>query len=87
MTAEARAPRAATSAAGAPGTEGTARAATVRAARAVRWYVRALMGDGDYERYVAYLRRAHPDAEVPTEKEFWCRRWAEQEANPGARCC
>jgi uncharacterized short protein YbdD (DUF466 family) len=65
----------------------TALAAAGRAARAVRWYVRTLMGDGDYERYVAHVRRTHPGADVPTEKEFWCRRWAEQDANPGARCC
>ncbi|KAE8764572.1 YbdD/YjiX family protein [Georgenia thermotolerans] len=62
-------------------------AALARAARGVRWYVTTLMGDRDYECYVAHLRRAHPDAPVPTEKEFWRQRWAEQDANPGARCC
>jgi uncharacterized short protein YbdD (DUF466 family) len=71
-----------------PGTgAGTPGAALARAARGVRWYVTTLMGDRDYERYVAHLRREHPDASVPTEKEFWRERWAEQEANPGARCC
>ena len=62
-------------------------AALVRAVRGVRWYVTTLMGDRDYERYVAHLRREHPDAGVPTEKEFWRQRWAEQDANPGPRCC
>ncbi len=62
-------------------------AALARAARGVRWYVTTLMGDRDYERYVAHLRREHPDARVPTEKEFWRQRWAEQDAHPGARCC
>lgn len=53
----------------------------------VRWYVTTIMGDRDYERYVAHLTRRHPDAPVPSEKEYWRRRWAEQDADPGARCC
>ncbi|TRW44630.1 YbdD/YjiX family protein [Georgenia yuyongxinii] len=58
-----------------------------RGVRAVHWYVSSVMGDKDYERFVAHRRRVHPAASVPTEKEFWRRRWAELDANPGARCC
>ncbi|MDR7329187.1 uncharacterized short protein YbdD (DUF466 family) [Corynebacterium guangdongense] len=53
----------------------------------MRWYVGELMGDHAYARYVEHLRRHHPDAEVPTEREYWRARYAEQDANPGARCC
>ncbi len=62
-------------------------AGLARGARAVHWYVTTVMGDRDYERFVAHQRRAHPGAPVPSEKEFWRLRWAEQDANPGARCC
>ena len=69
--------------------DGTARAGALvlRSARAVRWYVREVMGDAKYERYVRHLRAVHPDAPVPTEREFWRQHYAEQEASPGTRCC
>ena len=57
------------------------------AARAVRWWTGSLMGDHDYARYVEHLRRAHPDAEVPSEREYWKARHAAADANPGVRCC
>ena len=59
----------------------------VNAVRSVRWYVGELMGDHAYARYVEHLNRHHPSAEVPTEREYWKARYAEQDANPGARCC
>ncbi|MFH5823982.1 YbdD/YjiX family protein [Georgenia sp. AZ-5] len=62
-------------------------AALGRGLRAVRWYVTTVMGDHDYARYAAHRRRVHPDAPVVSEKEFWRRRWAEQDADPAARCC
>lgn len=55
--------------------------------RAVRWYVSGVLGESDYERYVAHLRRHHAGAAVPTVSEYWRARYAEQDANPGARCC
>ncbi|WP_205739819.1 YbdD/YjiX family protein [Georgenia sp. SYP-B2076] len=64
-----------------------ASSAAGRALGAVRWYITTVMGDHDYARFVAHQQRVHPGAPVPTEKEFWRRRWAEQDANPGARCC
>ncbi|MFE6995967.1 YbdD/YjiX family protein [Microbacterium sp. NPDC057659] len=60
----------------------------VRAALSgIRWYFTALMGDRAYADFVAHQRRHHPDAAVPTERQFWCDRMAEQDRNPGARCC
>lgn len=53
----------------------------------IRWYLGAVMGEQDYPRYVAHLKAAHPGAPIPTEREFWRARWAEQDASPGARCC
>lgn len=58
-----------------------------RAWRAVSWYVRGVLGESDYERFVAHQRRRHPGAAVPSRAEFWRERYAAQDANPGARCC
>lgn len=55
--------------------------------RTLGWYVRELMGDNDYARYVAHLSRHHPEREAPSEREYWRSRYAAQDANPGARCC
>lgn len=63
------------------------RAGFADAWRGVRWYVGGVMGDTDYARYVAHVRRHHPGAAVPSEREYWRARYAEQDANPGARCC
>ena len=56
-------------------------------AKAVRWWVTNLMGDRSYDVYVAHQRRHHPQAEVLSEKDFWRAKYADQDANPGARCC
>lgn len=64
-----------------------AAAALARAGRAIRWYMSSLMGDSAYATYVAHQRRHHPDAPVPTEREFWRQRMDDQDRNPGARCC
>lgn len=58
-----------------------------RAWRAVSSYVTAVMGDQDYARHVAHLRRTDPGARVPTVGEYWRARYASQDANPGSRCC
>lgn len=55
--------------------------------RGVLWWVRSVMGDLDYERYVEHARRHHADAPIMSEREFWRRRHAAADANPGARCC
>ncbi len=68
--------------------DGDARVSSLRRGwRALTWYVTGVLGESDYQRYVAHLRRVHPDAAVPTVREFWRDRYAAQDANPGARCC
>lgn len=57
------------------------------AARGVRWWISSVMGDNAYPRYVEHLARNHPDAPVPSEREYWRERHAAADANPGARCC
>lgn len=54
---------------------------------AVYNYMTAMMGGNSYAIYCQHLREHHPDKKLPTESEFWRERWAEQDRNPGARCC
>ncbi len=51
------------------------------------WWITSVMGDKDYEHYLAHMRRVHPDEPVPSERQFWRDRYAEADAHPGARCC
>jgi uncharacterized short protein YbdD (DUF466 family) len=62
-------------------------AALTRGWRAVRWYVREVVGENDYEKYVAHLARAHPGRKPPTRREFERAKTDRMEANPRARCC
>ncbi|WP_394281887.1 YbdD/YjiX family protein [Corynebacterium sp.] len=61
--------------------------ALVKATASISWYFKELMGDNDYKKYCAHLATHHPGTEVPSEREYWKRRWAHQEANPQGRCC
>ncbi|MBT2417518.1 YbdD/YjiX family protein [Streptomyces sp. ISL-22] len=60
-----------------------------RVLRGVRWYVRELTDESAYDRYVAHLRREHPDARVPSRRDFERMRTDRQEQDPrqGLRCC
>ncbi|WP_427920063.1 YbdD/YjiX family protein [Streptomyces sp. cg40] len=60
-----------------------------RATSGVLWYVRELTDETAYDRYVAHVRRDHPDAEVPNRRDFERMRTDRQEADPrqGFRCC
>lgn len=58
-----------------------------RTAGVLRWYFRGITGADAYERYVAHLQRTHPDAEIPSEKQFWRDKYAEMDRNPKSRCC
>jgi uncharacterized short protein YbdD (DUF466 family) len=63
---------------------------TARLRRAVTgtlWYVREVMGENAYERYLAHQRRDHPDDQVLSRREFECRRMDRMEIGPGQRCC
>ncbi|MDF2989582.1 MAG: putative small protein [Microbacterium sp.] len=62
-------------------------ASLARVGRGIRWYVTTLMGDRAYDVYVAHHRAHHPDDAPLTERQFWRQRAAEQDRNPGARCC
>ena len=70
-----------------PGAPLTGPAGLAGAWRGLRWWVGSVLGDTAYARYVEHLRRTHPQAPVPTEREYWRQRYAEQDARPGARCC
>ncbi len=56
-------------------------------ARQISWDWSSLMGDTHSRRYTEHLARRHPDAPVPTEREYWRMRHAATEANPQSRCC
>lgn len=53
----------------------------------VRWYLREVSGEGDYDRYVAHARVHHQDAPTPSRREFERRKAKMREANPTVRCC
>jgi len=55
--------------------------------RAFVWYVKAVMGDSDYERYVEHLAVHHPEGPVPTVKEYWRERYRRESCEPVSRCC
>lgn len=59
----------------------------VTIARNVWWYMGELVGDHDYEKYVAHMQANHPGCEIPSKKQFWRDRYRDQDANPGTRCC
>jgi len=56
-------------------------------ARGVRWYVRGVMGEDAYDKYLEHARGQHEGAQVMTEREFWRDRTDRQDANPEGRCC
>ncbi|KAA0923250.1 MULTISPECIES: YbdD/YjiX family protein [unclassified Rhodococcus (in: high G+C Gram-positive bacteria)] len=55
--------------------------------RGLWWWITSVMGDHDYDRYVAHLARHHPGQQPPTVRQYWKDRHAEADRNPGARCC
>jgi len=60
--------------------------ARLRAAgRGLHWYVTTLLGDHDYDRYVAHLARMHPETEPEGLREYWRSRHADSAVQ--ARCC
>jgi uncharacterized short protein YbdD (DUF466 family) len=58
-----------------------------RSSDAVRWYVGAMMGDSDYQRYLAHHRAHHPTDVPMTERDYWRTRYRDQDRNPQGRCC
>ena len=55
--------------------------------RAVRWYLRELTGEAEYDRYCERYQRHHPLAPLPTRREYQVLRTRHREAHPQGRCC
>lgn len=58
--------------------------------RGVRWFVRALLGEDAYERYLEHQAthgRGPGDPGVLSEREFWRDRTDRQDRSPQGRCC
>jgi uncharacterized short protein YbdD (DUF466 family) len=53
----------------------------------LRWYLREVSGESAYDRYVAHMRRDHPDQPVMSRRDYECGRQDERNENPRARCC
>jgi uncharacterized short protein YbdD (DUF466 family) len=58
-----------------------------RALRFVRWYVRELTGDAEFDRHCARLRERHPDRPAPTRRAYELARSRRREDGPIDRCC
>jgi uncharacterized short protein YbdD (DUF466 family) len=58
-----------------------------RAVAGALWYMREVLGENAYERYLDHQRRDHPDGQVLSRREFECRRMDRMEVRPGQRCC
>jgi len=54
--------------------------------RALR-VLRTIIGEPDYERYVAHMRDHHPECAVPSQDEFMRQRMESRYTKPGSRCC
>jgi uncharacterized short protein YbdD (DUF466 family) len=55
--------------------------------RGVRWYLRELTGETQYDRYLERHAREHGGAPPLSRREFERRRIAAADAKPGSRCC
>ena len=51
------------------------------------WYLRELMGENDYDRYLERHGREHPDEPALSRREFERRKTDRGDTNPGQRCC
>lgn len=60
---------------------------TARTLRTVRWVLRELTGEAQYERYCARHRNQHPHAPTPTRREFEVLQAKHREEHPTSRCC
>jgi uncharacterized short protein YbdD (DUF466 family) len=49
--------------------------------------VRTIIGAPDYERYVAHVRKCHPEQTVMSRDEFAKNRLDARSSQPGNRCC
>lgn len=55
--------------------------------RTVLWYVREVVGENDYARYVDHLRRTHPERRPVPRRQFERDKMDRLAADPRTRCC
>jgi uncharacterized short protein YbdD (DUF466 family) len=53
----------------------------------IRWYLRELTGEAEYDRYSDRHRRTHPLVPAMSRREFERQRIDRREQHPGDRCC
>ena len=58
-----------------------------RVMRTMQGPLRTVIGVPDYERYLAHVRRHHPDIAPLSREAFVRERLDARYARPGARCC
>jgi uncharacterized short protein YbdD (DUF466 family) len=58
-----------------------------RVLAAVRWYLRELTGEAEYDKYVERHRHLHPEEPVLARRDFERRRCDRRDDNPTASCC
>ena len=58
-----------------------------QAVKGLRWYLREVSGEADYDRYVARAQRCHPEAPVLSRREFERRKMRLRQDRQDARCC
>jgi uncharacterized short protein YbdD (DUF466 family) len=61
--------------------------ATLHWARQIAAIVRRVVGAPDYDRYLAHMRRRHPDCAPLGYDEFIAVQLQSKYEKPGARCC
>jgi uncharacterized short protein YbdD (DUF466 family) len=57
-----------------------------RLQRALR-VLRTIIGEPDYDRYVAHMRSHHPGCDIASRDDFMKQRMENRYSRPGARCC
>jgi uncharacterized short protein YbdD (DUF466 family) len=53
----------------------------------LRWWIKGVVGEDAYARYLDFHRRSGHAHAPMTEREFWRARMDHQEANPESSCC
>lgn len=61
--------------------------ATLRWMRRAGYVVRRVIGAPDYERYLAHMRRAHPECTPLSHDRFIAAQLQSRYERPGSRCC
>lgn len=62
-------------------------AAAAEAWKRFRRFARGVLGSDAYDKYLQHHFVTGCEHEPLSEKDFWREKYAEQDRNPGARCC